>query len=199
MKTGFEDRRKVYLVAALAVVAIFLLWRWMSSSGSPAEASSPAAPATRRAAPPMAALRPKGGKGQSATANLDPSLRFGALKAVESQEYQGSGRNIFEYAEVRLPKPIKPVVPSCAPHCPPVNPQPIVTPQPAPIPLKFYGFANRPGEPLRVFLSQGEDIFIAGEGDIVNRHFKVVHIGKSSVEIEDVMTNYKQSIPLSQS
>ena len=71
-------------------------------------------------------------------------------------------------------------------------------PPPPPINLKFFGFASRPGEPKKIFLSQGEDIFIASEGDIVNRRYRVLHISPASVDIEDVLNNNKQSIPLTQ-
>jgi hypothetical protein len=71
-------------------------------------------------------------------------------------------------------------------------------PPPPPINIKFFGFANKPGESRKVFLSQGEDVFIAVEGDIVDRRYKVLTISPMSVEIEDVLTNNRQSIPLTQ-
>ena len=70
---------------------------------------------------------------------------------------------------------------------------------PPPIPLKFFGFANQPGEPKKVFLSKGDDVFIAGEGEIVDRRYKVVRISATSVEIQDVVVSGPpQSIPLTQ-
>jgi len=42
-------------------------------------------------------------------------------------------------------------------------------------------------------------VFIASEGDIVNRRYRVVHINPNSVEIEDVLYKHSQSIPLTQS
>src|SRR5437868_6168701 len=78
---------------------------------------------------------------------------------------------------------------------PPAPPPP---PPPPPINLKFFGFANKPGEPRKAFLSQGDDVFIAVEGDIVDRRYKVIHIGPTSVEVEDVLYNNRQSIPLTQ-
>jgi hypothetical protein len=75
---------------------------------------------------------------------------------------------------------------------------PPVTPPP-PIPLKFFGFANQAGEPKKVFLSKGEDVFIAGEGEIVDRRYKVVHISNGSVEIQDVVSSGPpQTVPLTQ-
>ena len=80
-----------------------------------------------------------------------------------------------------------------------------VTPQPPaapPIPLKFFGFANKPGEPRKIFLSSatGEDVWVAGEGEIVDRRYKVVRISPNSVEMQDVVSSGPaQMIPLTQS
>jgi hypothetical protein len=75
---------------------------------------------------------------------------------------------------------------------------PPALPPPPPINLKFFGFASKPGEPKKIFLSQGEDIFIAAEGDIVNRRYRILHISPAAVDIEDVLNNNRQSIPLTQ-
>ena len=78
---------------------------------------------------------------------------------------------------------------------PPVNTGP---PPPPPIPLKFYGFSNKPGQPRSIFLADGDDIFIGHEGDIVNRRYRIIHIMPTQVEIEDVQNSNRQTIPLSQ-
>lgn len=76
------------------------------------------------------------------------------------------------------------------------GPQATVPPQ-SPIPLKFFGFANQPGEPKKVFLSKGEDVFIASEGEIVDRRYEVVRISPTSVDIRDVVgSGPVQSLPL---
>ena len=41
-------------------------------------------------------------------------------------------------------------------------------------------------------------MFIAGEGDIVDRRYRILHIGPGSVEVEDVLNNNRQTIPLTQ-
>ena len=65
--------------------------------------------------------------------------------------------------------------------------------------MKFYGFASRPGEPKRIFLKLGEDVFVAGEGEIVDRRYKVIRISPNSVEIQDVVNSGPpQTIPLTQ-
>ena len=126
---------------------------------------------------------------------LDPRLRLDLLEATEATVYKGSGRNIFSGSE---PPPEPPDIPEpqgtgLAENTVEQPPQPQ---GPPPINLKFYGFASKPGEPKKIFLSQGENIFIAGEGDIVSRQYRIVKIGPTSVEIEDVLNNNRQSIPL---
>ena len=49
-----------------------------------------------------------------------------------------------------------------------------------------------------MFLSQNEDVFIAAEGEIVDRRYRVLHISPTSVEVEDVINNNRQSLPLTQ-
>jgi hypothetical protein len=141
------------------------------------------------------AVTSRNGKEKTAQERLDPTLDLRLLAQTEQTRYTGSGRNIF-VAQVDIPAPVAPaVIENTGPIGPPAPPPP---PPPPPINLKFFGFANKPGEPKKVFLSQGEDVFIAVEGDIVDRRYKVVHIGPASVEIEDVLYNNKQNIPLTQ-
>jgi len=184
MKAGFEERKKLYAVIALMALAAFLFLRVFNSGGNStvSAASTPTQPPASTRGP---AAKP--------APNLDPSLRLSTLKGVESQEYKGSGRNIFEYAAA----PIPPIRHDIHPiQQPPAGPPP--PPPPPTINLKFYGFASRPGEPTRIFLSEGEDIFIGGEGEIINRRYRILHIGKTSVEIEDTLNNNRQTIPLTQ-
>ena len=72
-------------------------------------------------------------------------------------------------------------------------------PPPPPIPLKFYGFSGSKNGPKQVFLSKGEDIFIAKEGQIVDRRYKILKIGPNSIEVEDVLNNNRQTLPLTAS
>jgi len=128
---------------------------------------------------------------------LDPTLDLNLLAQSEEIKYEGNGRNIFVAGSmpIETPKGNGTIKPSAAAPVAYVAPQP---PPPPPITLKFFGFANRPGETRKVFLSQGEDIFIAAEGDIVDRRYRVLHISSTSVDVEDVLNNNRQSLPLTQ-
>ena len=190
MKAGAEDKKKLILAVVLMAAAILVVGKFLfySTGSGPAAASPAPAPETSRAK--------AGGGGKKPVLlarSLDPELRYDWLQASENTKYQGNGRNIFRAQEIVIPKPAAP--PTKTPPPPPVDPGP---PPPPPINLKFFGFANRPGEAKKVFLEQGEDIFVASEGDIVNRRYKVLKIAPTSVEVEDVLNNNRQSIPLTQ-
>jgi hypothetical protein len=131
--------------------------------------------------------------------SLDPTLNLQQLAITEQIKYEGSGRNIFVSQAEEIPKPLGTGTESGKKDDAKIFPIPAVAPPP-PIPLKFFGFANHPGEPKKIFLSKGDDVFIAGEGEIVDRRYKVLRISPNSVEIQDVIgSGPPQSIPLTQS
>jgi hypothetical protein len=197
VQLGLENKKQATWAAVLGVVAVlsvayFVLPLFMggpsSEPGSSAQAAAPA---------PRVTARPGGRAAKKVKVeNLDPTLRLDLLASSEEKVYQGTGRNIF----VARPEDvvIPPVVGKANTDPTPgyVPPQP---PAPTPIPLKFFGFASKPGEPKKVFLSLGEELFVAGEGEIVNRRYKVIHINATSVEMQDVVNSGPpQNIPLTQ-
>jgi len=178
VKLGTENRTKVVAAAGLMLVAVFVLVRnFMPSS----EESAPAATTS--------AVQPILGKktGQTLTSDLDPRLRLDVLRASEGVEYKGNGRNIFRVGAEPpkiLPKPVTPAIVSTPPPPPRIN-------------LKYFGFATRQGASQKVFLSEGDDVFVAAAGDIVNRRYKILRVTPTSVDVEDVISNVRQTLPLS--
>ena len=176
MKIGSENSVKTGVAIALIAVALFMLARWfMGSNGAPAPTNQ--ARTTRQ---------------PSKVNALDPTLRTDLLKDSEQSKYETKGRNIF-VAQAEIPRTIEDPI---------KKPEPIVPqgpPPPPPIDIKFFGFANNPGQPKRVFLSKGEDIWVAKEGDVVNRRYRILKINPNSVDVEDVLSTNRQSIPLTQS
>lgn len=121
----------------------------------------------------------------------DPTLRIEDIAALPKRDYQGKGRNIFNYGRapvVQAPveqKPAEPVE---------VKAQP---PPPAPPPFKFYGIASNPANGRRsAFFTNGEDIWIAEEGQMIDRRFKLVSIGNTSAEVEEIASGRRVTMPL---
>ena len=69
-----------------------------------------------------------------------------------------------------------------------------------PIPSEVFRLRKPAREnPRRFSSSKGDDTFIAGEGEIVDRRYKVVRISPTSVEMQDVVgSGPPQSLPLTQ-
>ncbi len=191
MKLGIENRKQVIWLAVLGGIALLAIayefWPASAAPSSAPAASAPAKPGMRRTA--------SGRMVPVVEPRLDPTLDLTQLSKSEDIKYAGNGRNIFVAGSVAvIPKPIRNGTTDEAKAV--YTPPPV--PPPPPINLKFFGFANQPGETKKVFLSQGEDIFIAAEGDIVDRRYRVLKISATSVDVEDVLNNHRQNLPLTQ-
>ena len=69
-------------------------------------------------------------------------------------------------------------------------------PPPPPIDLKFFGTATGANGARRAFLLHGDHVFLASDGDIVQRKYKVISISASSILVEDMANNNRQTLPL---
>jgi hypothetical protein len=192
MKLGVENRKQLIWLGVLGAIAMVTLGRefWPSSP-----TAAPAAPTNSAATKPVMRRTASGKMVAVVAPRLDPTLELNLLRQSEEINYAGNGRNIFVAGSVAQIEPPRghgvTDDPNAGLHPPPIAPPP-------PINLKFFGFANRPGETKKIFLSQGEDIFIASEGDIVDRRYRVLHISPNAVDVEDVLNNNRQSLPLTQ-
>lgn len=168
-----------------------------SARSTAVSAASPAADRPGPAPPSSPGRRGRADQSlsQEELAALDPTIREDLLERSREVEYTGSSRNIFQ---IYTPPPPPP---------PPPRPTPVAEtpPRPAPPPppptpsisLKFYGVASPPGSgEKKAFLSDGEEIIIAKEGDVIARFYKVLRIGVGSIELEDSRSKEKQSLPL---
>src|SRR4051812_40614680 len=192
MPFGNASRTQIVVLALLLLVAAWALSGiFFGKSPAPAPATSAS---TTAAKPPTSATR-AGRRGPQRkpqlVASLDPALRFDLLNLGESQPYEGTKRDIFSARPVEIPKPIDAGIKE-------KNPTPVVytPPPPPPIPLKFYGFTTQQGQAKRVFLSSGDDVFVGTEGQVINKRYRIVKVNNSSVEIEDILNNNKEVIPL---
>lgn len=193
-----SDRNKVMFGGGLLLLATVMLYRAFIGEASPPgpRAKAPEAPGGRQAvlrsldSPGQAAAPAAGKRARASLEALDPVLRLDLLARVQKVKYEGTERNIFQFYTPPPPPPPKPVVDPVKNPGGPAPPPPV-------IPLKFYGFASKPGESVKkAFLSDGEDIFIAVEGDVVKKRYKVLQIGVNTIEMEDQQTKSKQKLPL---
>lgn len=190
MKAGTESKTKLRLAIGLGIVALFTVARVLIPSGpGPDSAPVSATPA----------------KAQSAllSESLDPRLRLDLLANSEKVQYEAKGTNIFRAKPevVVIPKPVK--SPLVSNHNDPSRPDYVAPPPPPPAPpppinLKYFGISSSKGEKPKALLSQGDDIWVAREGDVVNRRYKILRISPTAVEVEDLLYSNRQSIPRAQ-
>src|ERR1700677_1278069 len=137
--------------------------------------------------------------------SIDPTLRLDLLAKVQAVEMQGGNRNLFQFSTAPpppLPKePIVKVANGVAgqnPNQPPPGPpQPPPPPSAPPILLKYYGYSSARGDNRKhAFFLDGDDILMAGEGEVVKKRYRVVRIGVNSVVMEDTQFKHEQTLPL---
>ncbi len=218
MKLGSEDKKKAIIAGVAGVLAIGALgYTYTSVFGgatpppptapvivdnthSTGAATTPGVPTKVVTAPPGFAVAGAAEKVGTTSGALDPTLHEEAMLNTESLIYSGSGRNIFSgISEAPPPPPVK-VIPAATSiarpvYTPPVQTGPIVIPPP-PINLKFFGTSTSATGDRKAFLLGGDDVFLAAQGDIVQRKYRVLSISPNSILIEDIPNTNKQSLGL---
>jgi hypothetical protein len=168
--------------------------RAQDAAGGTDSASSAAAAGAARPVAGGNAARKIGGS----SAALDPALRMDAMLASESVEYSGVGRNIFSpnsAPPVAIPKPVASVRPQPVPvPCPPNCPRPPGPPPPPPIDLTFFGTETDAAGVLQAILLHQDAVYTAKAGDVVLRRYRIVTINAKSIQVEDMVTNNKQTL-----
>jgi hypothetical protein len=218
------DPKKIGFLVGLVVVAVVVYFYNSNSSGGTASAPivSRAPVATASSAGPRArstyrdvqqtaggarefkpSLKPK----NIDTTSVDPTLRLDLIAKLKTVDVEAGTRSLFEISAAPPPDAVKlgkePDKIAIAPRfVGPVQPkavEPPPEPKAPPIPLKFYGFVNKTkvGD-KRAFFLDGEDIVIAGEGDMIKKRYKIVRIGINSAVVEDTQfkSNNEQTLPL---
>jgi hypothetical protein len=195
-----DQWKKGGIIAAFVLVMGGILYYQLRDPSAP----PPAAPVvTETPAKTTTAVKagasPSGNVAKSlgtTSAQLDPTLRMEAMLVTESLVYSGTGRNIFSASSVPIetPKPIASARPKPGPPPPPPPPQ--GPPPPPPIELKFFGTATQPGGKKQAFLLHGDDVYLASDGDIVQRKYRVISVGANSILVEDMANNNRQTLPL---
>ena len=123
----------------------------------------------------------------------NPELRRWKLDSSRRTEYHSSGRDLF--SQIPPAPPVQPK-PQPAPVAV-IQPTPEAPPPALPANMKFFGYGTVPnGTSKRAFLSDGEEVFIVGEGDTLLGRFRIVRIGNSTLEFEELGSGRRNSTSL---
>lgn len=224
MKMG-ADRKKLYFLGGLVVIGGYLFYSNVLSGPSspepvrpareasrptfvpeiPAEVGQPARPrpGSRTSEEFRPSLKPKRPEDRVDPRSIDPTLRLDLLAKVQSVDMHAGGRNLFQFSTAP-PPPLPPepkikrgITQAAEAHpAPPPPPAAPAVPQAPPILLKYYGYSTALGAHKHAFFLDGEDILVAGEGELLKKRYKVVRIGVNSVVMEDTQFKHEQTLPL---
>ena len=201
MQIGIQERGKLIALLALAAICAFFVYRNFFlpeeprvlaslSAESNALSDADSVPVSRRTSSPSR----DGTLSQQQLAALDPTLRVDLLERSKHVQYAGESRTIFQF--YTPPPPPAPAAPPVIESPASARPSPSM-PQPVSMPLKFYGIASRPGSSYKkAFLTDGEEIFIGEEGDMIAKRYKIIQIRVNSIEMEDSRDKRRQQLPL---
>lgn len=223
MKAGAENRKKTIMAGGFGALALCcVIYAYNALYGGPPNPAAVQVASSNATVAPVAlpvksstssAQAAQGGVGlgaapgiaakkmASTSSSLDPTLDETAMLRTESLVYSGTGRNIFSLVYVPPPPKIPVNVPSARPTGPvgpppPPPPPPTCPPTCPPIALKFFGVATRSTGVRQAFLLQGEDVYLASQGDIVARKYKIVSISANNIQVEDLTNHNTQTLPL---
>jgi hypothetical protein len=213
MKGGAENRKKTVMAGGLGAVALCCaIYMYSALFGGSSPAPVPVVAPRSTASPTKAAAAPAANAGlgvapgvaavkmASTSSSLDPTLDESAMLRTESLVYSGTGRNIFSaiyVPEAKVPDTAPPPRPA-GPVAPPVPTGPPPPPPPPPINLKFFGVEVNGKGVKQAFLLNGDDVYLASQGDIVARKYKIVVISANSIQVEDLTDSNTQTLPLQQ-
>ena len=221
-----NKKATVFLGGLLVLFAYLIYTNVFSGPPAPSGGRQTVAPTADREAPPVIAppaapaaaarvqapggrsdefhpvLRSKHQEERINPMEVDPTLHLELLAKLQEAASENGGRNLFQFgapppppqtqtAKLNLPEPV--VVPQQQPVVPVVPLQP----PPPPIPLKYYGLSTaRANGKKTAFFLDGETILMAGEGEVLQKRYRVVRIGVNSVVLEDTQLKREQSVPL---
>lgn len=190
---GTQDKKKVAIAGGLGVAVLALAIHTIFGGSPTSTPLPPPAEPTALAGPSASPARASAANGET---SLDPRLYPGLMAENENYLYNGNGRDIFAEqagppAAVNIEKVKGPIRPSMqmAANAGPAGPPPVD--------LKFFGYeAPKNGGPRRAFLLNGDNVFVAGVGDVVSHRYRVVQIAPSSIQVEDLPYSDTQTLPL---
>jgi hypothetical protein len=175
-----SEKNKGMVLAALIVVAA-LVW-YFGGKGSAVQGDAAAAAS--------AAYKP--------LAVENPELRHSILDRSRKTEYKSTGRDLFSMVAPPPPQEIAKVAAKRPTNIGPV-PEPPPPPPTLPANVKFFGYGTVPNGSVKLaFLTDGDQVFVVGEGETLLGKYRVVKIGNANLDFEEIATGRRGSATLSE-
>lgn len=184
-----KQKRQLAALIALLVIAAGV-WLWYFQKNRPV-------PATETAVV---------GQNSRLLVVENPHIRFEEIAKARQTEYKTTGRNIF--STVALPSPATRPRSGDPPGLPlnpcgflGLGPCPPPPPEPPKLPpnIKYFGFGIvQNGASRRAFFhdTTGDDVYVVAEGGVLLKRFRILKIGNTNVEFEEISSGRRGTAPL---
>jgi hypothetical protein len=174
-----KEKQKLIFLIALLGVGIFV---WRYNWNRQADASQPSAIL----------------KNYQPLAEQNPQIRWDVLRNAQETEYKTNGRNPFSPVQE-----IKPNTPALIAQAKPfIGPRPLPPEPPQPPPtlpanLKYFGYGTVPnGSPRRAFFTDGEEVYVVPEGEVLLGRYRILKVGNTNLEFQEISSGRTGSVPL---
>jgi hypothetical protein len=147
----------------------------------------------------------RGGKKELSLKEIDPTIHLEKLDQFDPGTPLNA-RNMFSLEALPPPqvgKELPPKRPGNAPgsgtesaNLGPNNNRP-PTPLPVVINLKFFGLLSEPVQKHRQgFFADGDELYLASEGELVANRYRIVRIGDATAEVEEITSKTRRQLNL---
>jgi hypothetical protein len=124
----------------------------------------------------------------------NPALRLDLIDNLKNFQYEGPRRNIFSAIPTPPPAPVETAAPPPVISAPPVA---LSGPAPLVVPATFFGrVTDRTSGAQRAFFSEGDNVYVVGLGDLLMNRFRVVQIGESTTEVEEIASGRRTTLTM---
>jgi hypothetical protein len=130
----------------------------------------------------------------------NPRIRWEELDRAQKTEYKSNGRNPFTPVAPPTQQDLQAANDKKKNELPPPPPPPPPPPTRAQAPanLKYFGYGTVPtGTPRRAFITDGDgEIFIVSEGDTLLGRYRILKVGNSNLEFQEISSGLPGTMPL---
>lgn len=120
----------------------------------------------------------------------DPELHLDRLERLRQMRSVVVRRDLFSFAEAAPPVAARPK--NSPPPAPPAPP-------PLQIPLTYYGLAVDPKNGRKLgFFTDGENVYVAAEGDTLLGRFRLIHLGNNAAQFEEAGTGRQATVAMTE-
>ena len=127
----------------------------------------------------------------------NPQIRWAELQHVRDTEYKSNGRNPFSVIAPPTPDELRKTKAAQQQTPPPPPPPPPPTEAKLPPNLKYFGYGMVPtGSARRAFFTDGEDVYIVTEGDTLLGRYRILKVGNSNLEFQEISSGLHGTTPL---